>query len=268
MGARFMGRLWSGLAVIAIAVAITGCSREAMIEKFTPHPEAEQARKAIDDWRTGHLADLRPQLLPELAAQATDEQLTAMAAGFPHGEPRSVKVIGATTHIQSDTRRYDLTYEYDFDGRWLVASVVILKTGDGTRIAGLHGQMRSQSLEQANAFTLAHKDGLHLLMLFLALAAPVFCLVVLVVCIRTPFRRRKVWWALFTLVGVCTVHFNWTTGQADFSPLSFQLLAASTVAAPYGPWIIGISVPFGAIMFLIRRKALIAKARAAEAAAS
>ncbi|WP_090177613.1 hypothetical protein [Luteibacter sp. UNC138MFCol5.1] len=267
MAARFMRLLRSGLAVIAITVSISGCTRDAMIEKFTPHPEAEQAKKAIDDWRMGRLADLRPQLSQELAAQVTDEQLAVMAVGFPRGEPRSVRVIGATTHFQSDTRRYDVTYEYDFDGRWFVASAVILKVGDIARIAGLHGQMRSQSMEQVNAFTLAHKGGLHWLMLCLAIAAPVFCLAVFVICIRTPFRRRKVWWALFTLVGVCTVHFNWTTGQADFTPLSFQLLAASTAAVPFGPWILGVSVPFGAIMFLIRRKALVARAGAEATAA-
>ncbi|SEN03165.1 hypothetical protein SAMN02800694_2550 [Luteibacter sp. UNCMF331Sha3.1] len=263
-----MGRLRRGLAAIALALAIVGCSQEAMIEKFTPHPEAEEAKKAIDDWRTGNLTDLRPMLAQDLAAQVTDEQLAAMVAAFPHGAPRSAKVIGATTQFQSDTRRYDITYEYDFDGRWLVASAVILKVGEAARIAGLHGEMRSQSMEQTNAFTLANKGGLHLLMLFLAIAAPVFCVVVCVVCVRTPFRRRKVAWALFTLVGVCTVHFNWTTGQANFSPLSVQLLAASTAAAPFGPWILGVSLPFGAIMFLIRRKALVAAAKAAGSAAA
>lgn len=246
--------------VLVLLLGAAACNRDALVAKFTPHPESEVARKAIDDWRAGRFDAVRAVIAPDARAQATDDMLRSMAAEMPKGEPRSVKVVGANTLIGGGEHRYELTYEYEFDGRWMIAQAVVLVRGNETVVAAIHSQVVSRSLEQTNAFTFANKGGLHLLMLFLAVVSPVFCLSTCVICIRTPMPRRKVLWALFTLVGVVTVHFNWTTGQTSFSPLSFQLMGASIVAQPYGPWIIGVSLPLGAIIFLARRKTLMARA--------
>lgn len=252
------------IAVLFLALAGTACNQDALIAKFTPHPEAEMAKQAIDDWRGGHIAALRTLLAPSVQSEVTDEQFVTWAAAFPKGEPRSVKVVGATTNIRNAEHRYDLTYEYEFEGKWLVANAIILKHGDEeAKVVGIHGQVFNRSLEQMNAFSFQNKGGLHLLMLFLAVVSPLVCIAACIVCIRTPVRQRKVLWALFTLVGIVTVHFNWTTGRASFSPLSFQLLGSSVFSAPYGPWTIGVSLPIGAIVFFLRRKALIARAKPA-----
>lgn len=246
--------------LLVLTLGLVACNQDAMIAKFTPHPEAELAKQAVDDWRGGRLAALRGLFDPALQDKATDAQLSEWAAGFPKGEPRSVKVVGANTHIWSGERRYDLTYEYEFEGKWLVANVVLRKHGDKqARIVGLHAQLFDRSLEQMNAFTFRGKGGLHFLMLFLAVMSPLVSIAACITCIRTPIRRRKVLWALFTLVGVTTVHLNWTTGQLNFVPVSFQIFGASAFAPAYGPWTLGVSLPLGAIIFFFRRKALMAR---------
>jgi len=246
--------------VLALTLGLAACNQDAMIARFTPHPEAEMGKQAVDDWREGHIAALRTLLDPSVESKVTDEQFAGWAAEFPKGEPRSAKVVGTTTHVQNGERRYDLTYEYEFEGKWLLANVVLRKQGDEkARITGLHAQVFDRSLEQMNAFTFHGKGGLHLLMLFLAMVSPLVSIAACIVCIRTPIRRRKVLWALFTLVGVTTVRLNWTTGQLGFVPLSFQIFGASAFSAPYGPWMLGVSFPLGAIVFFLRRKALMAR---------
>jgi hypothetical protein len=47
---------------------------------------------------------------------------------------------------------------------------------------------------------------------------------------------------------------NWTTGEWDIAPLSVQLLSASAFAPLYGPWTVSVSLPLGALMFLIYRR--------------
>ena len=147
-------------------------------------------------------------------------------------------------------------YEYAFDGRWMIAEVVIVEQGDRREIAGIHAQMHDHSLEQVNGFTLGDKSPMHYVMLLLCCVSPLVCLTAFVLCLRTPMRRRKVLWALFTLVGFVTWYFNWSTGGLEFRPISLQLFGASAFASPYGPWTLGVSIPVGAIWFLLRRKQL------------
>jgi hypothetical protein len=52
-----------------------------------------------------------------------------------------------------------------------------------------------------------------------------------------------------------TYQMNWTTGEAAFIPMHVQLLGAGFGRAGfYGPWIISVSIPFGALVFLSKRK--------------
>lgn len=235
-------------------IFVAGCDQDSMIAKFTPHPEAEIARQAIDDWRTGHVERLTASMSPELVA--AKDQLIAGAAQLSAVTPLSVKLVGLKSSFGNDVKRYDLMYEYAFEGRWMIAEVVIIEQGDRREIAGIHAQMEGRSLEQLNGFSLGHKSAAHYLVLLLCCVSTLLCLTAFVLCLRAPMRRRKVWWALFTLVGFVTLHFNWTTGQGDVQPISFQLFGASAFASPYGPWTLGVSIPVGAIWFLIRRKKL------------
>jgi hypothetical protein len=233
---------------------VAGCNQDSMIAKFTPHPEAEIARQAIDDWRTGHVDRLTVLLSPALAGDT--EQLIAGGAQLSSAAPLSVKLVGLKRHVTNDVKRYDLMYEYAFGGRWMIAEVVIIEQGDRREIAGIHAQMHDRSLEQVNDFTLGQKSAEHYLVLFLCCLSPLVSLTAFVLCLRTPMRRRKIWWALFTLVGFVTWYFNWSTGELEFRPISLQLFGASAFASPYGPWTLGVSIPVGAIWFLLRRKKL------------
>ena len=63
-------------------------------------------------------------------------------------------------------------------------------------------------------------------------------------------------WALFILFGIGSFRINWTTGETQLSALALRLLGASVTGTLYGPWILSVSFPLGALAFLFRRKAL------------
>ncbi|KRE88898.1 hypothetical protein ASG87_09545 [Frateuria sp. Soil773] len=122
-------------------------------------------------------------------------------------------------------------------------------------IEGLHANRLAEPLEASHALTLKGKSAAHWLMALLTCAEALFCLYAFVLCLRTPIPRRKWLWALFTLVGVGTLQFNWVSGAFGILPLSVQFLfGVSAVSAPYGPWILSVSIPLGAICFLARRR--------------
>jgi hypothetical protein len=258
-----MGIIRRCVVVLAVVLGVCACDRHALVDKFAPHPATEIGQSVIDSWRTGKLDELRPMLSGEMGKPDVLARLRDIAAQLPSGTPISVKLVGASiderfTTGKTNVSRYGLAYEYQFESNWLVGSVVLMKTGDRTEVAGMHAQVLSRSLEQINAFSLDGRGPLQWLFLLGMIAMPLVCLYALVTCMRSPMKRRKVWWALFTVVGFFTVSMNWSTGDVNIVPFSFQLFSASFEAAPYGPWQLALSFPLGAVWFLVRRRHLVA----------
>nr|WP_199039010.1 hypothetical protein [Dyella sp. ASV24] len=239
-----------------------------MIDKFTPHPAAEIARSVLDQVRKGDMEPVKAKLDDALRQDPSVEaKLKELTGYFPSGTPRAVKLVGTNTVAVNGARRYDLTYEYEFADGWVLGNVVLAGEGDAVRVEGMHVRRMTQSLEQQNAFTLSGKGPVHWVVLLACIAIPATCIYAFVLCLRTPITRRKWLWAVGTLLGFATLRFNWTTGSFDFQLLSFQLFGASGFSSPYGPMIMGMSLPLGAIWFLACRSGLMANAAATKAAA-
>jgi hypothetical protein len=260
-----------GLACLGIAA----CSQQEMLDKLTPHQESEYAQQVLSDLHDHRLDQVKASLdgnlqqLPDI-----DAKLEQTASYFPSGEPKSVKVVGSLVQVRAGSnnpdgrRTVDLTYEYEFADGWALANVHMYKIGDALHVDGIHVQRMSQSLEQQNRFTFTGKGATHWIVVLLASAIALFCLYAFVLCLRTPIARRKWLWAIFTLLGVGTLRFQWNTGAFDFQLLSVQLFSASASSQNYSPWIVGLSLPLGAIWFLACRKGLMANAAAAKATAT
>jgi hypothetical protein len=179
-----------------------------------------------------------------------------MAEMFPAEEPKSVKVVDIKFLRNEGSSTHSLTLEYEFSDTWLLVNIAIKRLNGPSTIAAFNVTPISDSLESVNRFSLAGKSGLQYLMLGLALAAPIFCLYVLVVCLRTKNQRFKWLWAIFILFGVGRLAVNWTTGELAFTPLAVHVPCASMTAVPaYGPWVVAVSLPLGALLFMARRRA-------------
>jgi hypothetical protein len=173
---------------------------------------------------------------------------------FPAGEPKSVKVVDVKFLHHEDVWIHSLTLEYEYPEMWLLATVSIKRMNGFTTIAGLNVTPIADSLESINTFSLAGKSALQYLILALALAGPIFCIYVLVVCVRTRNQNRKWLWAIFILFGVGRLAINWTTGEPTFTPLAVNIPCGSFTAIPaYGPWTVAVFLPLGAILFLMKR---------------
>ena len=167
-------------------------------------------------------------------------------------------LVGAQVmHNPGGTTR-SLTFEYAFPGKWLLLNVVTLERAGAVTIVGLHVQDERAALSEQNKFALGGKTPLQYAVLFLTAAFPLLTLYALIVCIGAKLARRKWLWVIFILLGVGKLAINWSTGQWGISPLAVQLFSASAAAEYSGPWILAISVPLGAIVFLLRRKSLLA----------
>ena len=247
-----------------------------MMKMITPPEDEAVAKNYIAFLRQGQFDQIRKDLDPKMADAFDRATFEKMRALIPAGEPTSVKVVGAYTNVSKFTgsesiREVNLTFEYQFPGKWLLINVATRKQSDVATIIGFRVQPLSDSMENVNKFTLAGKSPRQYAMLALVCFVPLLILCALIACIRTKMLKRKWLWIIFILIGIGKVTMNWSTGKLsliqetvnatgghsyNFDFLSFQLFGASAFAQPYGPWILSVSLPFGAILFLLKRKSL------------
>lgn len=238
----------------------SGCDRnsEKLVRAFAPPEDEAQATNYISLLRQGRFEQIQNDMDASITTANLHDTLVKMAALIPSQDPISVKVVGAHQFRTQDTYKINLTFEYQFHTNWLLINVALQKKDGVSTIYGFHVQPLSDSLENYNRFTLAGKSAFQYAMLALAILIPIFTLYVLVLCIRTKMKKRKWLWIIFILLGFGKITVSWTTGQWQWGLLQFQLLGASAFAPPFGAWLIAVSVPLGAILFLLRRKKLTA----------
>ena len=128
----------------------------------------------------------------------------------------------------------------------------IKRMGGASTILAFRVTAIADSLEHINRFSLVGKSALQYGILGLALAAPIFSFYVLGFCLRTKNLNRKWLWAIFILVGVGKLGVNGTTGALTFTPLAVQVPCggATTTMGFYGPWVVTVNLPLGAVLFL------------------
>ncbi len=256
---------------VTFVLGLVGCSQQMLLEKFAPPEDQAFAESQIQLLRSRDFEPIEKAMEPRLVGPNFRETLSQMADMIPAGDPDSVKLVGVNvstnySSMKSSETFSNITYEYSYPNKWLLINVATRKTSRGVTIVGFRVQPLDQSLEDQNRFTLSGKSVLQYTVLGLAIAIPLFSLCVLVLCVRTPLKRRKWLWIVFILLGFGRLAVNWTTGEWLISPLYIQLLGASVFAPLYGPWTIAVSVPLGAILFLIKRDKLRAVKEDAEVA--
>jgi hypothetical protein len=240
------------LGLLAIA-----CSQEDLMRRIAPPAQQDFARAYIEQLRNRDFAAIEKALDPSIAQELPGGTLEKMAGLIPAGTPTSIKLVGANqfSSPQAGTT-INLTFEYQFGNQFMLINVARKSQKDTETIVGFRVQPLSASLQTQNHFTLSGKSALQYGVLGAAIVATALTLFALVLCIRTKIAHRKWLWILFILAGFGKLAVNWTTGQWGITVLAVQLFSGSGYADFSGPWIISVSVPLGAAIFLSRRKQL------------
>lgn len=244
------------MAVGLVAIlALTGCDQRAWFEKFIPREEAEFAKNCLALLQARDFEALEARIDPNLRNAQLRPTLEKVSSFFPKEKPRDIQIVGAQTLSTGDATQVNLTFQYSYPRTWLLANVVIQKRGNDAVVSRLNVQQLADSLENINRFAIDGKGIRHFVVLGLALGVPLLILFSTVLCIMTPMAKRKWVWLVFILIGVGQVTLNWTDGTLDINPLGFQVLGAGFwKASAYGPLLLSVSVPLGAILFLFRRR--------------
>lgn len=254
-------------ALLCLAFTLAGC----LPDKLATPAEEATAQRWIGELRARHFDAITAAMDPSLHIDDLPGLLARMADAIPPGTPTSVTLVG-DSHVMSaststaTSKVVNLTYEYGFAGQWVLSNVAIKSTDGVDTIAGISAYRIPRSLEEQHRFGFADKPLACYVVLALAILMPLISVFALVVCACTKLRGRKWPWIVFILVGFGQVVVDWATGAWDFHIVYFQLLSAGATASAYGPWIISAAVPVGALVFLARRRELMAPSAVPEPA--
>jgi|SRR5215469_4373906 len=235
-----------------VTLLASGCSRQALIQKFAPPQDQAMAKQYMDDLREGAIDKIAANADPSVQSPTLPATLQRMAALIPHEAPDSVKLVGAQSMHASGRTTRSLTYEYGFHGTWILLNVVTQEFSGRSTLTGLHIERLARSLEEQNRFTLVGKSTLQYTVLVLTVLLPLLTLYALVVCARRKLPGRKWPWIVFILFGVGKLSVNWTTGAWAVGAAWIQLFSASAVQPLYGAWTLAVSIPLGAVIFLFK----------------
>ncbi|MGA2002901.1 MAG: hypothetical protein ABSG70_05950 [Terriglobales bacterium] len=239
------------LILVSVAVLLCGCDQSTVRGELAPHEDEAAARRYFDLLRHREFDEFEKDVDPGLQVVFRGT-LTEMAEGFPDQEPLSVKVVERSTGRLGDSELVYLALEYEFPRKWVLARITLRKEGVAP-ILGLQVVPMDDSLEHRNRFTLAGKSQGQYAVLLLAAATGLLCSYASIICLR---NKLPWYWALISMVGLGQLAVNWTTGETSFSLGAISFPPAQASASAYGPWMISVTLPVGAVLFLMLRDRL------------
>ncbi len=253
LGLAASPNLRATLSVFALVVLL-GCSQQDLLNKFSSPEDQAVAKSYIDRLRAGKYAEIEQALDSDIQTPDSRDTLAKMAALIPSGEPTSMKLVGAQVYHTPGATIVNTTFEFSFGDRWILANVAVRDRHGAKTIVGFNVHPMQQSLESLNRFTLLGKSAIQYAVFVAAIAAVAITIYSVVACAGTKLLRKKWLWMLLILFGFGKIAVNWTTGEWGIAPLTIQLFSATAFAPLYGPWTIAVSLPLGAIAFLLYRR--------------
>jgi hypothetical protein len=213
------------------------------------------AREFIEKIQLNDFAYTSQRTEIENQAAFTPEIVQQMANTFPKGKRLTQELIGFQTKtIANDGITHDMyTYEYQFEGGWLLASIVVKNKDNQLMVSSVYVLPTEKSQKELNQFQFAGKTALHYALLAFMVLIPLFILISLIFCLRTPNLNRRWLWLICIAFGFGNIQLNWNSGALDFFPITFQLFGAGFYSFDNGPTIIQISIPIAALLFWIKR---------------
>ena len=246
------------LTLLTFPVVFVGCDskerHKKQLEKFVSKDADKLARDYIDIMLRRDIEQAEELLDRQVVTLKTRSEIQEAANLLDKGELVSIEIVGVNVFRTKDKSRNSLTYQLQFKEAWLLATVVVDDTSGKQRIYRLQVNTIPKSLEEINAFTFSGKSFRHYTIVLLAGCIPGFMIYAIVLCVRTKMKRKWLW-IILILIGVGRYSFNWTTGQMGYQPISLLIPGAAAFrGGPYAPWIISISLPLGALLFILKMR--------------
>lgn len=254
------------IALIAVSLALAGCSREPIARLMAADDAVMAAKQVIDGTVHGQPALVQPRLAyegsyiqnpwwqnmirqvfantqpnPDVAAWSTQSFLGNSDPENAFGQPYGMKAHLTLRYIRPN-------------GDAIYAKFALVKRQGAYYVAGIGWWGRSAREISENSFNTSTKPAKQTLLLFTGMALLVFLLVSTGSCLLTRDLAHKPAWLALIWVGVVQLSLNWSTGELSLLPFAVSLPPVwFEQQNMWEPLIVQMLLPVGAIYYWVAR---------------
>lgn len=260
---------------IAVFFLCGGCKGDVHYREYIPDRVIMVMDNFLNDLVVGNGAEAEKAFVPDLR-NSKGEKMVADAIQALKTSPilstTPYEVVLYDVNGEVFGMHHEVTYQIQRQNGWVLAHIGVDEvSGRFIGVTAMDLRYLPMSLQELHAFTFKGKPWRHYAVL--AVCAVNILLVGISLILLCCTKTEKPWirwaWLFLIFIGFIRASFNWTSGEVIFYPtggageqMLYHLGWVVNVVhySPYEPWYIQCMVPIGALVFLWRRKALIAQA--------
>lgn len=233
------------------AVFLSGCGFRNITVIYVPKDADAFARDYLNMLKKGDIDGAMSATNKDLLTDKAKEQFLEISRVLDKGELLSAEVVKFYNMkwYFSKEKKTLIDYQLQLEGAW-VEAIVVVEGGDGAMsVSGVYVEPLPKSLREIHSENFYAKPPQQYMVAFIAFIIPIFIFYTLILCFFMPVRFKAVW-AILIVVGIARLSLDWTTGQIAFYPFSLMFFGAEAVKdGIYGPWVLSVSFPLGAVAF-------------------
>ncbi|GEM_PF-861950 len=246
---------------IVMLISFFGCSPQKFIKNMAPKESDQFAREYINLVRNENYDKAIKLFDPQFVNDGSISTFKIIHTYLDNGKLLSTELIDyrgtSFKAISGNLKSYKMqtfVYQLHFEKAWVIVNITLKYQDNKLMIYNFSVNEIPKPISELNAFTLSNKTLVHYVILLLAILIPIFIVFSIILCARTKMKKKWLW-IIFISLGIGQLSVNWATGQLGFQMLQLQLLGAGCIRSGlYGPWILTVGMPVGAIIFFVKRK--------------
>jgi hypothetical protein len=229
---------------------LSACDQTSQLERKETE-DVLRTKTYFDMLRAGKYDEVEKTMDPAVKDEGFRVTFDALVGTIPADNPLSAKTTVAERRCAEESCMVHVVVEYKYTNELLLFNVAFRHSGSQVSTVGIHIRTIPKSFLAANEFRLSNGGMNQYAILLAAVIVVLFSFYALFECVRSNVGLRKWIWVPFILIGVCRLGVNWATGEPDFQIAAIQLLSASAFREQqYGPWMLYVSFPVGALLFV------------------
>ena len=250
-----VARLIGIVCLVTFPLAASAAERSLSELQKTYSVEDAKARSFIHRIISGDLEGAKLLVAEKSRLQATlDENLRGTSEMLNAGTLITWQLVGVTTQASPEAPtaivRVRLTYEIHLTTGWFLGTVGVSTDTTEKLVSGMQFSRMEDLLKRTNRFAPMQHGALgvgFMVAMFLVLA---LMLTAATICLRSSIPNKWAW-LLFTLIGTSRLELDWGSGAMKIVYVNIQLLGiAVRKQGDLAPFILAVSAPIGAVLFL------------------
>ncbi len=247
--------MWRSI-VVLLGLLVTACIQQSEVAPRVPKEVLSLAENYMDLMLKGESNKVKRMLSPEFSNEKSQVIVDKQAELLKKRELVSAQLIDYYPSGTEFGIRHQLTYQLQFKDGWVLSNILVDQVENMRLISGSRFKSTWLPVQEINKFTFEHKGWKHYAVIIWALVSIGLVAYAFWRLIWAKVPRKWLWFMLI-FVGIGTGVFNWTTGEMTLKVVSIHIpIVKMYQTALYTPYQLSLSLPLGAIAFLMRRKRL------------